>query len=119
MLDPHLEGMLLPLLDTARDTKSPPGLSHLAFKFLYLLTKVGDLLCNAPDTQGLKATSRCGLQLLFFQGPLPPTPRAVTGLPHLQSIWMGRLGYHQSEAWTVEQKALPPQLYVASVTTGF
>ncbi|XP_033630444.1 tubulin-specific chaperone D-like [Asterias rubens] len=39
LLDPHLEGMLLPLLDTARDTKSPPGLSHLAFKFLYLLTK--------------------------------------------------------------------------------
>ena len=29
-----------------------------------------------------------------------------------------RLGYHQSEAWLVEQKALPPQLYVASVTTG-
>ena len=23
------------------------------------------LLCNLPDTQGLKATSRCGLQLFF------------------------------------------------------
>ena len=34
----------------------------------------------------LKATSRSGLQFLFFQGPLPPTPRA--GLPPLQSIWM-------------------------------
>ena len=29
-----------------------------------------------------------------------------------------RLGYHQSEAWPVEQKALPPQFYVANVTTG-
>ena len=29
-----------------------------------------------------------------------------------------RLGYHQSEAWQIEQKALPPQFYVASVTTG-
>ena len=57
---------------------------------------------------------------IFFQRPLPPTctPRAETGLPLLQSIQMCRLGYHQSEAWLVEQKALPPQLYVASVTTG-
>ena len=29
-----------------------------------------------------------------------------------------RLGYHQSEAWPVEQKALPSQFYVVSVTTG-
>ena len=28
------------------------------------------------------------------------------------------LGYHQVKAWPVEQKALPPQFYVASVTTG-
>ena len=29
-----------------------------------------------------------------------------------------RLKYHQFEAWPVEQCALPPQFYVASVTTG-
>ena len=35
----------------------------------------------------------------------------------LYSPYGSRLGYHQSEAWPVEQKALPPQFYVASVTT--
>ena len=42
------------------------------------------------------------------------------GIPPLQSIRMlHRLRYPQSEAWLVEQKALPPQLYVhvASVLT--
>ena len=47
----------------------------------------------------------------FVQRPLPPTPRAETGLPLLQSIQICRLVYHQSEAWPVEQKALPPQFY--------
>ena len=55
--------------------------------------------------------------IIFVQRPMPPTPRAETGLP-LYSPYECRLGYHQSEAWPVEQKALPPQFYVASVTTG-
>ena len=49
---------------------------------------------------------------------LPPTPRAETGLPLLQSIMDVGLGINQSKAWLVEQKALPPQFYIASVTTG-
>ena len=37
-------------------------------------------LCKSPDTQDLiKATSRCA-SLFLFQGPLPPTPWAETGL---------------------------------------
>ena len=64
-------------------------------------------LCNSVDTQGLKATSRCGLQSTFSQGPLPPTPGAKTG----GHPW---LGYHQSEAWLVEQKAL--HVHVTSPT---
>ena len=35
--------------------------------------------CKSPDTQGLKVTSRCGLQFFFYQGPLPPG--AETGYP--------------------------------------
>ena len=38
------------------------------------------------DTQGLKDSSRYGLQSVFSRGPLPPTPGAETGLPSLQSI---------------------------------
>lgn len=40
LLDPHLEWMLNLLLDTIQDERSPPLLSHLAFKFLYLISKV-------------------------------------------------------------------------------
>ncbi|XP_069510643.1 tubulin-specific chaperone D isoform X2 [Ambystoma mexicanum] len=40
LLDPHLEWMLNLLLDTVQDENSPPALSHLAFKFLYLISKV-------------------------------------------------------------------------------
>ncbi|XP_022110714.1 tubulin-specific chaperone D-like isoform X2 [Acanthaster planci] len=39
LMDPHLEGILLPLLDIARQSGIDPPLSHLAFKFMYLLTK--------------------------------------------------------------------------------
>ena len=48
-------------------------------------------LCKLPDTQGMKATSRCGLQIdfFFFKG-------AETGLSPF--------------TWLVEQEALPPQL---------
>ena len=52
--------------------------------------------------------------IIFFQRLLPP--RAETGLPLLQFNGC-RLRYHQFEAWPVEQKVLPPQFYVASVTT--
>ncbi|KAK2528589.1 hypothetical protein Q9233_007560 [Columba guinea] len=40
LLDRHLEWMMNSLLDIARDKGSPPLLVHLAFKFLYIITKV-------------------------------------------------------------------------------
>ncbi|XP_064006933.1 tubulin-specific chaperone D isoform X3 [Pogoniulus pusillus] len=40
LLDRHLEWMMNSLLDIARDKGSPPQLVHLAFKFLYIITKV-------------------------------------------------------------------------------
>ncbi|XP_019357997.1 PREDICTED: tubulin-specific chaperone D [Gavialis gangeticus] len=40
LLDPHLEWMMNLLLDIVRDKESPPPLVHLAFKFLYIITKV-------------------------------------------------------------------------------
>ncbi|NWS18697.1 TBCD protein, partial [Pachyramphus minor] len=40
LLDHHLEGMMNSLLDIVRDKGSPPPLVHLAFKFLYIITKV-------------------------------------------------------------------------------
>ncbi|NXA06106.1 TBCD protein, partial [Sapayoa aenigma] len=40
LLDHHLEGMMNSLLDIVRDKGSPPSLVHLAFKFLYIITKV-------------------------------------------------------------------------------
>uniref|UniRef100_A0A8C5TPL2 Tubulin-specific chaperone D n=1 Tax=Malurus cyaneus samueli TaxID=2593467 RepID=A0A8C5TPL2_9PASS len=40
LLDRHLEGMMNSLLDIIRDSGSPPPLVHLAFKFLYIITKV-------------------------------------------------------------------------------
>ncbi|XP_064126499.1 tubulin-specific chaperone D isoform X1 [Loxodonta africana] len=40
LLDPHLEWMMNLLLDTVQDKTSPTSLVHLAFKFLYLITKV-------------------------------------------------------------------------------
>ena len=62
-------------------SKAPCSFKRLRSRYF-----VSIFLCNSPDTQGLKATSRCGLQLLFFQGPLPPTPGAETGIPiYLQS----------------------------------
>ncbi|NXP81874.1 TBCD protein, partial [Ramphastos sulfuratus] len=40
LLDRHLEWMMNSLLDIARDKRSPLQLVHLAFKFLYIITKV-------------------------------------------------------------------------------
>uniref|UniRef100_A0A8C8BKL5 Tubulin-specific chaperone D n=1 Tax=Otus sunia TaxID=257818 RepID=A0A8C8BKL5_9STRI len=40
LLDHHLEWMMNSLLDIVRDNGSPPPLAHLAFKFLYIITKV-------------------------------------------------------------------------------
>ncbi|KAG3268215.1 tubulin folding cofactor D [Ictidomys tridecemlineatus] len=40
LLDPHLEWMMNLLLDMVRDKTSPAALVHLAFKFLYIITKV-------------------------------------------------------------------------------
>uniref|UniRef100_A0A8V5HF68 Tubulin-specific chaperone D n=1 Tax=Melopsittacus undulatus TaxID=13146 RepID=A0A8V5HF68_MELUD len=39
LLDRHLEWMMTLLLDIVRDNGSPPQLVHLAFKFLYIITK--------------------------------------------------------------------------------
>ncbi|XP_077022426.1 tubulin-specific chaperone D isoform X2 [Tamandua tetradactyla] len=40
LLDPHLEWMLNMLLEIVQDKASPSALIHLAFKFLYIITKV-------------------------------------------------------------------------------
>uniref|UniRef100_UPI00398F11B9 tubulin-specific chaperone D n=1 Tax=Pristiophorus japonicus TaxID=55135 RepID=UPI00398F11B9 len=40
LLDPHLEWMLNMLLDIVRNEHSPSSLVHLAFRFLYLISKV-------------------------------------------------------------------------------
>nr|XP_019591063.1 PREDICTED: tubulin-specific chaperone D [Rhinolophus sinicus] len=40
LLDPHLEWMMNLLLGVVRDQASPADLVHLAFKFLYIITKV-------------------------------------------------------------------------------
>uniref|UniRef100_U3ITR5 Tubulin-specific chaperone D n=1 Tax=Anas platyrhynchos platyrhynchos TaxID=8840 RepID=U3ITR5_ANAPP len=40
LLDRHLEWMMNLLLDIVRDSASPSELFHLAFKFLYIITKV-------------------------------------------------------------------------------
>uniref|UniRef100_A0A8C3XTC1 Tubulin-specific chaperone D n=1 Tax=Chelydra serpentina TaxID=8475 RepID=A0A8C3XTC1_CHESE len=40
LLDSHLEWMMHLLLDVVRDNRSPSPLVHLAFKFLYIITKV-------------------------------------------------------------------------------
>uniref|UniRef100_A0A8D2ML80 Tubulin-specific chaperone D n=1 Tax=Zonotrichia albicollis TaxID=44394 RepID=A0A8D2ML80_ZONAL len=40
LLDHHLEGMMNSLLEIVWDSGSPPPLVHLAFKFLYIITKV-------------------------------------------------------------------------------
>ncbi|XP_058559363.1 tubulin-specific chaperone D isoform X2 [Neofelis nebulosa] len=39
LLDPHLEWMMNLLLDIVQDKTSPADLIHLAFKFLYIITK--------------------------------------------------------------------------------
>ena len=61
--------------------------------------------------------SRCGLQLFLSRGHCHLLLGLKQGYP-LYSPYGCRLGYHQTEAWPVEQKALPPKFYVASVTTG-
>uniref|UniRef100_A0A6I8SRF3 Tubulin-specific chaperone D n=1 Tax=Xenopus tropicalis TaxID=8364 RepID=A0A6I8SRF3_XENTR len=40
LLDPHLDWMLNSLLEIIQDKASPPVLFHLAFKFLYIISKV-------------------------------------------------------------------------------
>ena len=72
----------------------------MALKFYFLF------LCKSPDTQGLKASSRCvGYNDFFARGRCHVLLGLKQGYPLLQSIQMG---YHQSEVWPVEQKALPP-----------
>ena len=60
-------------------------------------------LCKSPDTQGLKATSNImWATIIFSRGRC----HLLLGLKRPYEC---RLGYHQFEAWPVEQKALPPQ----------
>ncbi|XP_069124940.1 tubulin-specific chaperone D-like [Argopecten irradians] len=40
LIDPHLESLMAQILGIVRDKKSPPALIHLAFKYLYLITKM-------------------------------------------------------------------------------
>ncbi|OWF45618.1 tubulin-specific chaperone D-like [Mizuhopecten yessoensis] len=40
LIDSHLESLMTQILDIVRDVKSPPALIHLAFKYLYLITKM-------------------------------------------------------------------------------
>ncbi|KAJ3601268.1 hypothetical protein NHX12_032241 [Muraenolepis orangiensis] len=40
LLDPHLEWMMNMILDMGRNEQSPPSLLHVAFKFLYIVSKV-------------------------------------------------------------------------------
>ena len=58
------------------------------------------------------------LQLFYSRGLCHPLLRLKQGYP-FYSPYGCRLGYHLSEAWPVEQNALPPQFYVASLTSGF
>ena len=84
------------------------SLIRVFFLFFSLFFCFGGGVCKSPDTQVLKATSRCGLQstIIFSRGRC----HLLLGL---NSPFGCRLGYHpsdMSEAWLVEQKALPPQL---------
>ena len=77
----------------------------------------GSIFFNASrQAQVLKATSRCGLQFIFARGRCHLLLGLKQGYP-LYSPYGCRLGYHQSEAWLVEQKALPPQLYETIIVT--
>ncbi|KAL8610270.1 hypothetical protein ACOMHN_062002 [Nucella lapillus] len=40
LIDPHLEEIMMKLLDIARDKNSPRGLTQEAFKYMYLVTKM-------------------------------------------------------------------------------
>ena len=46
------------------------------------------ILCKSPDTQGRKATSRCGLQLFYYRGRCHLLLGLKQGYPLLQSIRM-------------------------------
>ena len=56
------------------------------------------ILCKSPDTRGLKATSRCGLQLFFFRGHCHLLLGLKQGYPFDIFPYECRLGYHQFEA---------------------
>ena len=65
----------------------------------------------------LKKNKVCGLQFFYSRCRCHLLLVLKQGYP-FYSQYRCKLGYHQSEAWPVEQKTLPPQFYVASVTTG-
>ena len=52
-----------------------------------------------------------------YQRPLPPTPGAETGLPSTVHADGGLV--HPSEAWLLEQKALPPDHCLRVLLKGF
>ena len=61
-------------------------------------------LCKCPDT-----TSSCGLQFYFFSRSCCHLLLGLKQGYPFHSPYGCRLGYHQFEAWPVEQKALPQQ----------
>ena len=56
------------------------------YLFIYLLFLITIFFYASRQThaQGLKIKQGLGYNQLFFQGPLPPTPGAETGLPPLR-----------------------------------
>ena len=70
-------------------------------------------LCKSPDTQGLKATSRCGLQFFFLQGPQHLLLGLKRGYPPFSPygcrLHLGII--HQKPGWqSRKQETLPPQI---------
>ena len=81
---------------------------------LFILFLFFILLCKSPEPEG---HFKVWATIIFSRGRCHLLLGMKQGYP-FYSPYECRLGYHQSKAWPVEQKALPPQLYVASVTTG-
>ncbi|XP_053850363.1 tubulin-specific chaperone D isoform X1 [Vidua macroura] len=72
LLDHHLEGMMNSLLEIVWDSGSPPSLVHLAFKFLYIITKVRGYKRFLPRFPHEVRDLQPVLDLLAKQNPRDP-----------------------------------------------
>ena len=72
--------------------------SYIIIIFIFLF------LCKLPDTQGLKATSRCGLQLSLSRGCCHLLLGLKQGYP-FHSPYECRLGYHRTPSIGAYQSA--------------